>query len=79
MSFLHQIEVLILTWNEEANLARTLDALRDFFALAIRPYSTPIRSTVCLAVPTAEGHRRLSFCRRRTASVNRPRANRKRE
>lgn len=30
MSFLDQIEVLILTWNEEANLARTLDALKAF-------------------------------------------------
>ncbi len=30
MSFLARVEVLILTWNEEANLARTLDALRAF-------------------------------------------------
>jgi glycosyltransferase involved in cell wall biosynthesis len=30
MDFLDHIEVLILTWNEEANLARTLDALRAF-------------------------------------------------
>jgi glycosyltransferase involved in cell wall biosynthesis len=30
MNFLDGIEVLILTWNEEANLARTLDALRAF-------------------------------------------------
>lgn len=30
MSFLDRVEVLILTYNEEANLARTLDALRAF-------------------------------------------------
>lgn len=30
MSFLNQVEVLILTRNEEANLARTLDALKPF-------------------------------------------------
>jgi glycosyltransferase involved in cell wall biosynthesis len=30
MDFLDHVEVLILTWNEEANLARTLDALRAF-------------------------------------------------
>lgn len=30
MDFLGRIEVLILTWNEEANLARTLDALQAF-------------------------------------------------
>ena len=30
MSFVDQVEVLILTWNEEANLARTLDALKAF-------------------------------------------------
>lgn len=30
MDFLDRVEVLILTWNEEANLARTLDALRRF-------------------------------------------------
>ncbi|MES3001699.1 MAG: glycosyltransferase family 2 protein [Pseudomonadota bacterium] len=30
MDFLNRVEVLILTWNEEANLARTLDALRRF-------------------------------------------------
>lgn len=30
MNFLDRIEVLILTWNEEANLARTLEALRAF-------------------------------------------------
>jgi glycosyltransferase involved in cell wall biosynthesis len=30
MSFLDRVEVLILTWNEEANLARTLDALTAF-------------------------------------------------
>lgn len=30
MSFLDRVEVLILTWNEEANLARTLDALKSF-------------------------------------------------
>jgi glycosyltransferase involved in cell wall biosynthesis len=30
MDFLDRVEVLILTWNEEANLARTLDALRQF-------------------------------------------------
>ncbi|MRD46846.1 glycosyltransferase [Caenimonas koreensis DSM 17982] len=30
MNFLDRVEVLILTWNEEANLARTLDALRSF-------------------------------------------------
>jgi glycosyltransferase involved in cell wall biosynthesis len=30
MDFLDRIEVLILTWNEEANLARTLDALVRF-------------------------------------------------
>lgn len=28
--FFQSVEVLILTWNEEANLARTLDALRRF-------------------------------------------------
>jgi glycosyltransferase involved in cell wall biosynthesis len=28
--FLDRIEVLVLTWNEEANLTRTLDALRPF-------------------------------------------------
>ena len=30
MNFSDRVEVLILTWNEEANLARTLDALRSF-------------------------------------------------
>ena len=30
MDFLRRVEVLILTWNEEANLARTLDALGAF-------------------------------------------------
>jgi glycosyltransferase involved in cell wall biosynthesis len=30
MDFLDRVDVLILTWNEEANLARTLDALRRF-------------------------------------------------
>jgi glycosyltransferase involved in cell wall biosynthesis len=30
MDFLDRVEVLILTWNEEANLARTLDAVRAF-------------------------------------------------
>lgn len=30
MDFLDRVEVLILTWNEEANLARTLDALWRF-------------------------------------------------
>src|SRR4051794_15554109 len=30
MDFLDRVEVLILTWNEEANLVRTLDALRQF-------------------------------------------------
>lgn len=30
MKFLDRVEVLILTWNEQANLARTLDALRQF-------------------------------------------------
>ena len=30
VDFLDSIEVLVLTWNEEANLARTLDALRRF-------------------------------------------------
>ena len=30
MDFLQRVEVLILTWNEEANLARTLDALQAF-------------------------------------------------
>jgi glycosyltransferase involved in cell wall biosynthesis len=30
MGLLERSEVLILTWNEEANLARTLDALRHF-------------------------------------------------
>lgn len=30
MSFLDHVEILLLTWNEEANLARTLGALRDF-------------------------------------------------
>ena len=30
MHFLERVEVLILTWNEEANLARTLDALVKF-------------------------------------------------
>lgn len=30
MNFLDRVEVLILTWNEEANLARTLEALRAF-------------------------------------------------
>jgi glycosyltransferase involved in cell wall biosynthesis len=30
MDFLDHVEVLILTWNEEANLARTLDTLRVF-------------------------------------------------
>jgi glycosyltransferase involved in cell wall biosynthesis len=29
-SLLDRIDVIILAWNEEANLARTLDALRDF-------------------------------------------------
>jgi glycosyltransferase involved in cell wall biosynthesis len=29
-SFLALIDVIVLTWNEEANLERTLDALRDF-------------------------------------------------
>jgi glycosyltransferase involved in cell wall biosynthesis len=29
-SFANRIDVIILTWNEEANLARTLEALRDF-------------------------------------------------
>lgn len=30
MNFLDRVEVLILTWNEQANLARTLDGLRRF-------------------------------------------------
>lgn len=30
MSFLRHVDVLILTWNEEANIARTLEALRAF-------------------------------------------------
>lgn len=30
MDFLDRVEVLILTWNEEANIARTLDALKAF-------------------------------------------------
>jgi glycosyltransferase involved in cell wall biosynthesis len=30
MDFLDRVEVLILTWNEEANLVRTLDAIRAF-------------------------------------------------
>jgi len=30
MGFADRIEILILTWNEEANLARTLDALKAF-------------------------------------------------
>src|SRR5688572_5610860 len=30
MNFLDRVEVLILTWNEDANLARTLDALGQF-------------------------------------------------
>jgi len=30
MDFLQRVEVLILTWNEEANLGRTLDALKAF-------------------------------------------------
>ncbi|MBG9389056.1 glycosyltransferase family 2 protein [Caenimonas aquaedulcis] len=30
MNFLARVEVLVLTWNEEANLARTLDALQRF-------------------------------------------------
>ncbi|ROZ66351.1 glycosyltransferase family 2 protein [Ramlibacter sp. WS9] len=30
MSFLERVDVLILTWNEQANLARTLDALDRF-------------------------------------------------
>jgi len=30
MQFLDRVEVLVLTWNEEANLARTLDAIRAF-------------------------------------------------
>jgi glycosyltransferase involved in cell wall biosynthesis len=30
MNFLDRVDVVILTWNEEANLARTLDALRRF-------------------------------------------------
>lgn len=35
MGFLGLVEVLILTWNEEANLARTLDALRPFPSIVI--------------------------------------------
>jgi glycosyltransferase involved in cell wall biosynthesis len=35
MSFLGLVEVLILTWNEEANLARTLDALKPFRSVVI--------------------------------------------
>lgn len=35
MSFLDQVEVLILTFNEEANLARTLDALRAFARVVV--------------------------------------------
>lgn len=34
-SFLERIEVLILTWNEEANLARTLEALARFGTVVI--------------------------------------------
>lgn len=30
MTFLDQVTVLVLTWNEEANIGRTLDALRQF-------------------------------------------------
>jgi len=30
MDFLQRVEVLVLTWNEEANLGRTLDALQPF-------------------------------------------------
>jgi glycosyltransferase involved in cell wall biosynthesis len=35
MNFLDDIEVLILTWNEEANLARTLDALQAFAKIVV--------------------------------------------
>jgi glycosyltransferase involved in cell wall biosynthesis len=35
MDFLDRVEVLILTWNEEANLARTLDALGAFARIVV--------------------------------------------
>lgn len=35
MGFLGLVEVLILTWNEEANLARTLDALEAFPSVVV--------------------------------------------
>jgi glycosyltransferase involved in cell wall biosynthesis len=35
MGFLDRIEVLILTWNEEANIARTLDALSAFTKIVV--------------------------------------------
>jgi glycosyltransferase involved in cell wall biosynthesis len=52
MTFLHQITVLVLTWNEEANIGRTLEALRRFpRVLIVDSGSTDATATIAAGHP----------------------------
>jgi glycosyltransferase involved in cell wall biosynthesis len=55
MSFLDQIDVLVLTWNEEANVERTLGALRDFpRILVLDSGSTDATLTIARRYPNVQ-------------------------
>ena len=52
MKFLARVEVLVLTWNEDANLARTLDALQRFSrVLVLDSGSTDATASIAARYP----------------------------
>lgn len=59
MTFLDQITVLVLTWNEEANIVRTLDALCRFPRVVVLDSgSTDATAALAAAYPNVRVHTR---------------------